>query len=525
MSSWVFRKPVGGDAHLVAWLEVRLFLGGAVEVLPWVENGYLKVAGPTSKNAEYAFTLGGKERFRRSFDLPNHSRSVLVSGASFSHWLGADGQTIAVHDKAYLQASRLVPAYGATVPASSSALTHTVQTYTPLQQANYAPAMGMTGYANAIGLLPEWDVVYLTCNAPGAFAGVIANAYSAGRYGIHFRDENTQRPIKFSSYPNLVIGGGGSNGIADAGSSSTNNYTPVSQGTVPPTWDTPHHPSIGFMAYLLTGRFYFMEETQFSATINYLKNSDYQRKFSGGVFQTNVGANTTRGAAWAIRTLSQAACITPDDDPLRADFVASVAANAEFYYATYIAQPNNPFGFVAPYSNYTSGEGYYSEAAWMQDFFTAAIGYTIDLDPGIPAVSSSRLVAFFAWKAQSIIGRLGGTASTDYLYRHAAVYTVAVAPGENPNFINGTGPFYKNWGEIYAATMKTANPGTTGPLENGHFPDPTSYWGNLQPAIAYAVQHQVEGAQAAYARMRGAPNWGNLTQAWGEGPVWSVVPH
>ena len=32
MSSWIYRKPVGSDAHLVAWLEVRLFAGGAVEV-------------------------------------------------------------------------------------------------------------------------------------------------------------------------------------------------------------------------------------------------------------------------------------------------------------------------------------------------------------------------------------------------------------------------------------------------------------------------------------------------------------
>jgi hypothetical protein len=43
MSSWLYRKAVGGDPHLVAWLEVRLYAGGAVEVLPWIENGYLNI--------------------------------------------------------------------------------------------------------------------------------------------------------------------------------------------------------------------------------------------------------------------------------------------------------------------------------------------------------------------------------------------------------------------------------------------------------------------------------------------------
>ena len=41
MSAFTYRKPLGSDAHLVAWLEVRAYKGGRVEVMPWVENGYL----------------------------------------------------------------------------------------------------------------------------------------------------------------------------------------------------------------------------------------------------------------------------------------------------------------------------------------------------------------------------------------------------------------------------------------------------------------------------------------------------
>lgn len=320
MSSWVYRKPVGADAHLVAWLEVRLFVNGEVEVLPWIENGYLRVLGSTNKAATFGFALGGTQRFSAAIDLPNHCRTPLVSGVTLSHWLGADPHVSIKHDVSYLQATSLVPTYRATVPTNAAVFASLVSTFTPLQQGNHSSGMGNTGYHGAIGLLPEWDVLYLVSENPKAYAGVILNAYSAGRYGIHFRDEITQRPLRFSSYPNLVVGSGSA--ISSSGSSSVNSVTPSASGTSPATWDSAHHPSLGFLAYLCTARWYFMEEVQFVATLNYLKNTDSIRMFSQGVFQSAAGANTTRGAAWAMRSLAQAACATPDDDTaLRNEFL------------------------------------------------------------------------------------------------------------------------------------------------------------------------------------------------------------
>ncbi len=524
MSSWVYRKPVGTDAHLVAWLEVRLYVGGAIEVLPWVENGFLRVAGPSSRATTFTFALGDSQRFSAAVDLPNHCRTPLVAGATLSHWLGEDPQVTIGHDTAYLQASALVPAYRAMVPANASAIASAVATYVPLQLGNHASAMGMAGYHGSVGLLPEWDVLYLTVPSQKTLASVIVNAYGAGRYGIHFRDETTQRPLRFSSYPNLVVGGG--SGISSSGASSKSSYTPNATGTVPATWASSHHPSLGFMAYLVTGRWYFMEEVQFVATLNYLKNTDTSRLNAQGIFDSSAGANTTRGAAWAIRSLAQAACITPDDDTaLRSEFLASLQANIDWNHARYVAQPNNSFGWVKPYSDYTGvGDGVYVEAAWMQDFYTAAFGYAKALQPGITGASNQRLSEFFAWKARSIVGRLGGIALTDFLYADAAQYTIAVAASDTPDFVNGTGPWHADWGAIYAATLKSPNPGVAPGLRGGNFPDASSYWGNLQPAIAYAVQHQVPGALQAYQRMTGAANWRQLEVSFNVSPVWSVRP-
>ncbi|MEY4563946.1 MAG: hypothetical protein RLZZ618_3223 [Pseudomonadota bacterium] len=524
MSSWIYRKPIGSDAHLVAWLELRLYADGAVEVLPWVENGYLLVVGPTNKSATFSFSLGGTQRFSAAIDLPNHCRTPLASGSSLSHWLGRDPQVTPKHDTDYLQSTALVPVYRANVSPTAGVVTGLASTYTPLQASNHSPGMGSSGYHGSIGLLPEWDVLYLCSTSARAYTGLIVNAYSAGRYGIHFRDETTQRPLRFSSHPHLVVGGGSA--ISSSGASSTNLYTPASTGTSPPSWASSHHPSVGYLAYLVTGRWYFMEELQFAATLNYLKNNDTTRLNASGVFNSAAGANTTRGAAWGLRTLAQAASATPDDDTaLRTEFLNSLAANVDWNHATYVAQANNPFGWVRPYSDYTGvGDSLYFEATWMQDFYTAAFGYAKALEPAIPSASATRLTEFFAWKARSIIGRLGATASTDYLYRDAAPYTIAVSPSDTPDFATGTGPWFANWGAVYTATVGQANPGAAGDLRGAYFPEATSYWGNLQPAIAYAVQHNVTGAVEAYRRMGTAGNWPQILEGFNGNPVWSVRP-
>ena len=235
MSSWIFRKPVGSDAHLVAWLEVRLFAGGAVEVLPWIENGYLQVAGPTNKSATYTFKLGNTERFSAAIDLPHHCRTPLINGTALSYWLADDPGVTPRHDLAYLQATELVPTYSGRVAATAAVAQGLVTSFSPLTRANlvyesdYMPA---TGYQEPIGLLPQHDVLYLTCDSSNTYAAVVRNGFAAGRYPLHYRDEKTQRPIRFSQYPNLVLHG--DSRVSDVGGSTRSHYTPKPAGTASP---------------------------------------------------------------------------------------------------------------------------------------------------------------------------------------------------------------------------------------------------------------------------------------------------
>lgn len=525
-ASWLYYAPVGADAHLSAWFEVRLWRGGSVEILPWLENGNLNVPAPAQRSGTATFVMAGSTRFAATLSLEHHTRAVLASGSTLSHWLDSSMPVEVRHDTAYLQSTRLLPAYHGVIAANNPIFAGLVSNYVPLAQANLPAAMGSAGYHPSIGPLPEWDVAYLCSSAdPRAAAAVQINAYCAGRYSIHYRDETSNRPLAFSQYPNLVLNGSNS-GVGSVGSSSNNSYTPLPGTGGGPVWASSHHPSLAYLAYLISGRQYFREEMQFAATLNFLKQTDVQRGV-GGVFRTNVGANTTRGAAWALRTLGQACCITPDVDPLRAEFLASVDANVRAYYSGNAVPEVNPQGVCAPYSDYTSGDGIYMHASWMEDFLTTAWGMIADLELPLASDALQQLDVFFAWKARSIIGRLGAQGDAQqYNYRDAAQYNLAVAPSDTPNWSSAGGPWYADWGAIYQATTGGANlPDAATNLRGGNFPEATSYWGNLQPAIAYAINRGVPGALAAYQRMTAASNWSQIQTGWNSEPVWGVKPH
>lgn len=505
---------------------MRAHAAGDLEILPWLENGWLNVAGPTSFTGTLSFSLKGQQQMSCALTVPSHTRAAALPSSPYPYRISSSGFAELSQNTDYLQQTRLVPRYISGV--DPSCLSRQIGLYTPQAQLNYPNGMGMAGYHPSIGLLPEWDVTYLASKAdPHARDAVMANALAAGRFALHYRDPATLKPIAFSSYPNLCLGGGPGLGVSSAGSSSKNQYTPDVSGAAPPNWANSHHPSVGFLAYLISGWTYFSEQVQFAATLNFLKQTDVVRGGSQGLLLPNAGANTTRGAAWALRTLAQAAQVAPETSgSLRSEFLASVSSNIDYYHATYIAQPNNPQGVCCPYSDYVPNDGKYEHAMWMEDFLTAAFGYLKAQALPLDNTRLSKLDQFYTWKAASIINRLGvaGDAKS-FHFCDAAQYNVSVAPSDTADFIGGTGPWYSDWGQVYEATLGHPNTAAAGDqLRGAYFPDATSYWGNLQPAIVFAVNHNIPGATTSYQRMTGTGNWSQFLQSANQNPVWALLP-
>lgn len=547
MSSWIYYSRCGSDAHITVWFEVRLFAGGAVEVLPWVENSTLNVAAPVGKAAQtITFTLGGTQRFTQSLGLPHHTRFPLASGSTFTHWLGTNPAVTPKHDVLYLQQTKMVPTYRGVTPSTGTIWTRLIQVYTPGQAANQGyTGMGSTG--SSASLLSEHDVAYLSSGGdPRALASVIANGYAAGGFDIHFRDETTNQAARFSSYPTLVIGSGCD--ISSKGVSSTDTTTPAATGTAGGHWTLSHHPSFGYFPYLITGRFYFLEEIQLETSTSYLILGDTRRQGAQGVVWTNTGEVTTRGAAWVLRDYLQAALATPDGETLQTEYKNSWQFNIDYYHNKYVANANNPQGFAQPYSQITDSSAYsgtddpYYTPYWMEDFFTLALGFGADANLAITTTHQTKLAALYNWKAQSNVMRFGdGSPSNPYHFTHAVRFAGPAAPENFSDWDTGAGPWFASWGALWTA-LKTGIPNPSVPHDPATLPCCTStdnnlqgasgsapnvqdsYWGFASSTLAYAVTLGYPGAQAAYNRFRGADNISALENTFAQFPTWSIMP-
>lgn len=572
-SSWLYCAPIGGNVHLTAWFEVRYFGGTTAHILPWIENGWTRVSGMAGQAGTLTFTLNGSTRFTQSSTfIAAHARVVCQDISGAGHWTTTT-DLYAAQAADSLMRTPLVPSYFPDTSGATARLNGLTQAYSPTNygqlttsprdsggegtfNGEFDTAMGGAGYHAGIGPLPEWDAFYLTSGDKRAYNSVIANAMGYGRYGVHRRDENTLRPflpsdginktLSQTSLP-LYSSGGASrnvNAISDIGANQfgASEILPAPAGysmgdgtfLLAEYWVQTHHPSAGFTAYLLTGHEFFLELSQFVAGTCFLRQNNLWRNFGqglqiGGISSGGLG-ETIRGAAWALRSIFQASTISVDGSTPQTAFTAVASANIAYYLANYITSPCGSFGAVRPYFNFQSGATptRYTMNAWELDFSICAWGYGLAMKPPVGATALTNMNSFFQWHAQFVVGRLGSLGnSTTYGFNAAARQnSVAIANTSTDSpWINNQGPWMANWGEAFSLTHNASNStNTTNTLgafdsNNGFFPDATSYWANIQTALAYAVEHEVPGAWDGYLRMIGASNWAQFETSAATNPV------
>lgn len=545
MSSWVYRKQIGTDAHLVGWLEVRLYAGGLVEVLPWIENCYTMVAGPTSKSDTWSFTMGGTQRFSQAFAIADHTRIPLLTGSTFSYWLGTAYSVTPKHDTPYLLSTKMVQNYAWRSP-SASTLNGLLQTYAPNTLAGWNPDMGAGG--GSAGVLPLSQILYCVTGDQRAYSAALVWGFSGGSWSTHYRDESFGNlPVIFTNRPNLSL---------QADTSSP--VLPTPTGTQNGTATNTHQHSFGYLPYLITGRWWFLEEQQFWSTYNFLipnpdqrKGLGYQQAFppykptsDAGIFDSTNGACTVRGAAWSLRTLSQSLAITPTSHPAYSALLASWEANVGFYYDLYVSGAyqqdatsalyvNSPLGYTGEYGNTYNGSSYppnkWNAANWQQGMWRQVMSAAYDMS----------LSTNFASKHQSLMllaGRLptglAGIPGSGWDYRWFGVYATPIGRVDTTPWSLYTDfltPF--NVVVSFAGLTTTGNKDTAlrqheqdlflGPNTDSSWP----YFGQQHGALACAVDAGVPGANAAWNRVISAQNYLSVAAAFNDEPTYGgIVP-
>jgi hypothetical protein len=374
--------------------------------------------------------------------------------------------------------------------------------------------MPQTGGRDDIGLLPAWGATWLLSMDKRARDVNLGTADGAGSWSSHYRDKNTDRPVSLIDFPYMTIYGH----TGDTMNPATKKYEAFpacatsTACTTPYTHDSAHEPSLAYLPYLLTGDYYYLEELQFWAMWNVFASNPGYRFNVKGIVQ----AEQVRAQAWILRTLAEAAYITPDSDRLKAHFNQIMNNNLDWFNQTYTdnAQANQLGIVVNGYAlGYNNGTGM---APWMDDFFTSAIGHAAEL-------GFTKAQPLLAWKARFPISRMTGDGTC---WVDGSIYALTVRA-------SSTSPFYTTMGQAYTAShtldfgalqcgsaaMATALKLKVGEM-TGYSSAATGYPSNMQPALAYAadaLSAQGKAAWTVFMNRSVKPNYGTA-------PQFAIVP-
>lgn len=518
-NEWHVDAPLVSDSgvahpHLSARFAIRWYEAikrARVDVT--VENNWAYEPAPQNFTYDATVTVGGAPVYtKQALTHYHHARWRKV------FWSGGSEPLVHVkHNTNYLIASRALPNYdqSLTIPETSLAAFKSGWTGAAIEPMGIGMAiryMPSTGGRNDLGLLPGWAASYLLSMDKRAKEVTLGTADLAGSWSSHYRDKNTDRPVSLIDYPYMTILGRS----GDTKNPKTGQYEafPKCGGScdTPYTHDSSHQPAFAYLPYLVTGDYYYLEELQFWTMWNLFSSNPGYREHAKAL----VHRNQVRGQAWTLRSLGEAAYITPDNDPLKSQFNTFLSNNLEWYTQTFVKTPatSNALGVL------TSGAAVvYNDdvgvGPWQDDFFTSAIGHIAEL-------GFTQAMPLLQWKAQFPILRMNGPGAC---WIGAANYTLNVRA-------TPTSPLYSTIGEAYQAsqpiytTVACASAEMASLLKlkvgemTGYSSSATGFPSNLQPALAYSADVGGTAGKTAWSLFIGR----SVKPDYSKAPQFAVVP-
>jgi hypothetical protein len=500
--------------HLAARFAVRWY-GAAkkarVDVV--IENNWAYEPDPRNITYDVELTAGGKRVYaKQGFTHWHHARWRRLA------WVGDAPALHLRHDPAYLIATRALPNYDRSVVVSGAALSSLAAKWQgpatePMGVGVAARAMPGTGGRMDIGLLPGWAAMYLLSMDAQAKQVTLGTADLAGSWSIHYRDKRTGLPVSLLDYPYMTLLGQRSE-TRNPKTGELEAFPPCAKGAcqTPNKADVSHQPGLAYLPYLVTGDHYYLEELQFWAMYNVFSAPPSYRNNIQGL----LAPHQVRGQAWGLRTLGQAAYITPDGHPLKRHFAAILDSNLDWYNAQYSANPAaNKLG-VLTHGRAVVYKAKTGVAPWQDDFFTSSVGHIVEL-------GFKEAEPLLQYKARFPLARMVGAGAC---WMTAANYTYAVRPSPNA-------PVFETIAQAYTATvgpeaavlpcgsdaLATATERKPGDM-GGYSASAAGFPSNMQPALAYAVGVSGEAGRKAWALFMAR----SVKPDYGKGPQFAIVP-
>jgi hypothetical protein len=492
VNEWMVHAPLKTAAgvdhpHLVARFAIRSYAGNTgARVDVTIENGWSHEVGPSNFLYDAQMLVGGQAVYTQAgLNHYHHARWRKL------FWWGQAPKLDVRHNSAYLFASKAVPNYDQSVKITETALTSWANRWNtaktgPMQPGVATAYMPATGGRSDIGPMPAWNAVYLMSMDQRAKNIATGMSDHAGGWPVHYRNKATGRPVTLADFPYMTILAGGAE-TKNPATGKWESFPTCSNCWTPMHPDTSHQPAFSYVPYLTTGDYYHLEELQFWANWSSFYGPPAYREWGKGL----VKSDQIRAQAWTLRTLAEAAYITPDNDPQKANFTAMVNNNIDWFNANYTnnAAANKlgvlSHGYAIIYNSNTG------LAPWQDDFFTTSVGRMVDL-------GFSKAQPLLTWKSKFVVDRMVGGG---YCWVMAPNYSLKVRDTTSTAMYSTIDQVYKanNSFEFTQLGCGSAAMGTALKLRTGEMVgsvSPFSTQAQMQPALAYSVGVNATGSQA-----------------------------
>lgn len=257
-------------------------------------------------------------------------------------WLGDQVPVVSLnHQLAYLSKTRLVPNYDSSREITDATIQSQYQTWSGKPNNLYEAGLWAKPMANAggrpdLGMYPAWTVRWFYSGDWRLAEIALRQAELSGSWPFHVREGDAGRTFDEAK---TISGLGKILSINQGGRPTAwiprlNWHETAANDKIHPIvalvnsgWrpDVPHHPDLASGQYLLTGDYYFLEQSLFSAAYTTMDNNAAAKSSTLGRGPTgSEGAlywGETRGQGWALRTRVHTASVTPDAMPEQQYFV------------------------------------------------------------------------------------------------------------------------------------------------------------------------------------------------------------
>jgi len=453
-------------------------------------------ANATSQNAKDRY-------FDLYFSIDGESRLVERAAVQYRHsrwhrswWTGSRGDTFLAYDGAMLRRSRLVPNY-MDISVSPKTLDQFGRQLADIDVSLMSPGtitqyMPMTGGRADLGILPVWAAAHLLSQDLRALKLTLANGDAAGTAPVHYIDWRSGLPYRIDQNEKAVaprwwfVGHG--------------SFPPLRGGPNPWTIDVAHQPSLSFYPYLLTGDLFHLEELHYWTNWNALSQPPNKRDGRSGLLYHEQ----VRGQAWALRTLIQAALITPDSHQLKRYFLGQLEANLNWYadeYAENRRKLPGPHRWIDPLNNGMT-------APWQHDFFATVVGMAANN-------GYSRAKELLHWMAGFGVDRWLRT-NEGYCLAHAPSNWIKVKPGRDL-------PAPEGWDRLHQLNWPNV-PKCPDQFPRSIYPDAGG--GYVAVGIAALASYADAGVTRALEALNVAAPMARAAQIdYSSNPVWAIRPY